>query len=518
MSSTITSMAPREAGGEADRDIVQHYKTHVQAQGYSPGMAGKCIRTILHLVTWLSLSGTRIETLDIRVLHHFLNHDCACPGPQGYRRNLKRGAWHLHRFLGFLMDTGRVRMPTEIEAGGRVVEAFLQSRAAQGYVPDSIAAYRKRCRHFIVWLYLHDIALGGVDDDVVSRFLNHDCACVHPHFFTKGTRFAGCQNSRTRIGVFIDYLIDAGIAPSRPALACEEPGRHVARFLVWLRRYRGIGEGTIQGYHKAMRMLLPHLGDDPDRYNATLIRKTVQRRLETASRDLVRRETTVLRSYLRFLVLEDLCRPGLVGAVPTVPRQRFSTLPRHLPREAIEQIVESCDPTTPKGVRDRAILLLLARLALRAGDVANLRLNDIDWDHAVVRVSGKSRRAAVLPLPQDVGDAVRDYILHARPVVETRAVFLRTMPPRHEPLASGGVSAVALAAIKRSGVEAAGLPAAHVFRHSAATNLLRDDTPLEVISTLLRHQSTQTTQIYARVDVHMLRDVAQHWPVVGEEQ
>ena len=518
MSSTITSMAPREAGGEADRDIVQHYKTHVQAQGYSPGMAGKCIRTILHLVTWLSLSGTRIETLDIRILHHFLNHDCACPGPQGYRKNLKRGAWHLHRFLGFLMDTGRVRMPAEIEAGGRVVEAFLQSRAAQGYVPDSIAAYRKRCRHFIVWLYLHDIALAGVDDDVVSRFLNHDCTCVHPRFFTRGNRFAGRQNSRTRIGVFIDYLIDAGIAPSRPAPACEEPGRHVARFLVWLRRYRGIGEGTIQGYHKAMRMLLPHLGDDPDRYNATLIRKTVQRRLETASRDLVRRETTALRSYLRFLVLEDLCRPGVVGAVPTVPRKRFSTLPRHLPREAIEQIVESCDPTTPKGVRDRAILLLLARLALRAGDVANLRLNDIDWDHAVVRVSGKSRRAAVLPLPQDVGDAVRDYILHARPVVETRAVFLRTMPPRHEPLASGGVSAVALAAIKRSGVEAKGLPAAHVFRHSAATNLLRDDTPLEVISTLLRHQSTQTTQIYARVDVHMLREVAQPWPVAGEER
>ena len=518
MSSTITSMAPREAGGEPDRDIVQHYKTHVQALGYSPSLAGKCIRTILHLITWLSLSGTRVETLDIRVLHHFLNHDCACPGSQGYRKNLKRGAWHLHRFLGFLMDTGRVRMPAEIEAGGRVVEAFLQSRAAQGYVADTIAAYRKRCRHFIVWLYLHDIALARVDDDVVSRFLNHDCACVHPHFFARGTRFAGRQNSRTRIGVFIDYLIDAGIALSRPAPACQEPGRHVARFLVWLRRYRGIGEGTIQGYHKAMRMLLPHLGDDPDRYNATLIRKTVQRRLETASRDLVRRETTALRLYLRFLVLEGLCRPGLVGAVPTVPRQRFSTLPRHLPREAIEQIVASCDPATPRGVRDRAILLLLARLALRAGDVASLRLNDIDWDRAVVRVSGKSRRAAVLPLPQDVGDAVRDYILHARPVVETGAVFLRTMPPRHEPLASGGVSAVALAAIKRSGVEATGLPAAHVFRHSAATNLLRDDTPLEVISTLLRHRSTQTTQIYARVDVRMLRDVAQPWPVAGEER
>ena len=170
------------------------------------------------------------------------------------------------------------------------------------------------------------------------------------------------------------------------------------------------------------------------------------------------------------------------------------------------------------GLRDRAIVLLLARLALRAGDVANLRLNDIDWDHALVRVSGKSRRAAVLPLAQDVGAAVKDYLLHARPVVEAEKVFLRMMPPLHQPLASGGVSAVAQAAIKRSGVKAQGLPAGHVFRHSAATNLLRDNTPLEVISTLLRHQSTQTTAVYARVDVRMLREVAQPWPVAGEER
>ena len=267
-----------------------------------------------------------------------------------------------------------------------------------------------------------------------------------------------------------------------------------------------------------MRVLLPHLGDDPDQYSATLIRNTVRSRLEAASRELVRRETSALRLYLRFLVLEGLCRPGLVGAVPTVPRRRFSTLPRHLPREDIEHIIASCDRAAPMGMRDRAILLLLAQLALRAGDVANLRLTDIDWDNAVVRVSGKSRRAAVLPLPQDVGDAVKDYILHARPVVDTEQVFLRMMPPLHQPLTTGGVSAVAQAAIKRSGVQAEGLPPGHVFRHSAATNLLRDSTPLEVVSTLLRHQSMQTTAIYARVDVRMLREVAQPWPVAGEEK
>jgi len=341
---------------------------------------------------------------------------------------------------------------------------------------------------------------------------------VHPHFFIRTGRFAGRNNSRSKIGLFIDYLMSTGIAPPRRTPAIEEPGQYLARFPVWLRRYRGITEGTIRSYVKAMRVLLPHLGDEPDRYSATLIGHTVQSRLEAASRELVRRETSALRLYLRFLVLEGLCRPGLVGAVPTVPQQRFSTLPRHLPRDDIERIIASCDRTAPMGMRDRAILLLLARLALRAGDVANLRLNDIDWDNAVVRVSGKSRRAAVLPLPQDVGDALKEYILHARPVVDAGKVFLRMLPPLDRALTSGGVSAVAQAAIKRSGVKAEGLPAGHVFRHSAATNLLRDSTPLEVIATLLRHQSTQTTAIYARVDVRMLREVAQPWPVAGEEK
>ena len=518
MSSVINRPAPPEAGKEPNPGIVQHYKEHLQALGYCPVLTNQCTRTALHLITWWSASGAGIETLDVRVLHRFLQHDCACPGPHGFRKNLERGRWHLHRFLSFLLETGRAAVPAEIETGSRVVESFLGTLAAQGYVSESIAAYRKRCRHFIVWLYLHEVALAETGDEVVSRFLAHACTCAHPHFFARTGRFAGRANSRSRIGVFLAYLVGAGVVPPRPAPAGEEPGRRLARFLVWLRRHRGIGEQTLQGYRKAMRVLLPLLGDDPDRYSATLIRTTVQHRLETASRDVVGRETTALRLYLRFLALDGRCRPGLAAAVPTVPRQRFSTLPRHLPRDEIERIIASCDRATPKGLRDHAILLLLARLALRPGDVAGLRLGDLDWDQAVVRVSGKSRRAAVLPLPQEVGAALRAYILQARPVVATEQVFLRLLPPRHRPLSGAGVSGVAQAAIARSGVVAEGLPAGYLFRHSAATNLLRDGTPLEVISTLLRHQSTQTTAIYARVDVRMLRDVAQPWPVAGDER
>ena len=141
MSSMITNIASPEASGEPDPGIVQNYRARLQALGYSPSLIGKCLRTILHLITWLSANGIGVETLDIRVLHQFLNHDCACPGPRGYRKNLERARWHLHRFLGFLMETGQVRMPAEIETGGRVVESFLQTLVAQGYMHESIAAY-----------------------------------------------------------------------------------------------------------------------------------------------------------------------------------------------------------------------------------------------------------------------------------------------------------------------------------------------------------------------------------------
>lgn len=216
MSSTISSTVPPEPSGEPGPGIVENYKARLQALEYSPSLIGKCIRTVLHLITWLPANGSGIEALDIRVLHRFLNHGCACPGPHGYRKHLDRARWQLHRFLGFLMETGRVRMPAEIEHGGRVVESFLHTLVEQGYVADSIAAYRKRCRHFIVWLYLDDAALAEIDDDVFSRFLAHNCTCVLPHFFIRTGRFAGSNNSRSKIGLFIDYLMSTGIVPPRP--------------------------------------------------------------------------------------------------------------------------------------------------------------------------------------------------------------------------------------------------------------------------------------------------------------
>ena len=193
-----------------------------------------------------------------------------------------------------------------------------------------------------------------------------------------------------------------------------------------------------------------------------------------------------------------------------MPQWRLSALPRYIAADDVERTIAACgDDRT--GVRDRAILLLLSRLALRAGDIVALRLSDIDWDRAEIRVSGKSRRKTALPLPQDVGDALHAYIATARPRVDEEKVFLCANAPCRALTDSSTVSAVGERALDRAGVKTVAGRGAHAFRHSQATALLRSGATLDVIQSLLRHASPNTTVIYAKTDAVMLQEVAQPW-------
>jgi integrase/recombinase XerD len=176
----------------------------------------------------------------------------------------------------------------------------------------------------------------------------------------------------------------------------------------------------------------------------------------------------------------------------------------------VERILDACDVSTPLGIRDRAVLLLLARLGLRRGDVANLHLDDLDRRHGRLRVTGKSRQPAWLPLPQDAGDAILHYLAAARPHVASDRVFLITCAP-YTPLHPRQVSTTAERAIRRAGVSTPSL-GAHIFRHSAATGWLRQGLSLQSIGTLLRPCDVDTTAIYAKVDVGLLRQIALPWP------
>ena len=390
------------------------------------------------------------------------------------------------------------------EALQRVVN-FGEHLRKQGYAEATIKHYDHSCRHFVVWLDQHEIMLAAIDDVIVERFAIHKCTC--PGVFVQKAR--RCSAYIAMVSRFVQYLVTVCATPSAAVLKRSDD--LLQPFREWLRRHRGTGERRILVHLHTITKLLPKLGVDPGCYNAALINQVMLQNLESTSRVGAQQMCGSLRMYLRFLASTGACSPALVGAIPRIPRWRLATLPRYILNDDVERVIASCDPTTLRGMRDRAILLLLARLALRGGDVANLHLEDVDWDKALIRVAGKTRHEVALPLPQDVGDALLAYIERARPAVGSTKVFIRVIAPFVPFASSSPIAIVVRDALKRAGVENANLRGAYLLRHSAATNMLRTGATLDAVSAVLRHRSPETTAIYAKVDTTMLGHVVQPW-------
>jgi integrase/recombinase XerD len=248
--------------------------------------------------------------------------------------------------------------------------------------------------------------------------------------------------------------------------------------------------------------------------DAHRLRQFVLQQSRTTGWTTAQKCTTALRMFLRFLVAEGRCRAGLLGAIPVLAHWRLTSLPRYLPPEDVERLIASCDLSSPVGKRDRAILVLLARLGLRAGDIVQMRLQDIDWKGAWIHVSGKNRRQARLPLSQEVGQAIVAYLQEGRPQARTDALFIRSRAPFRALGSHCAVSVLVDSAIRRAGITRPSRGAAHLLRHSLATAMLRQGASLQDISVLLRHRSIETTQIYAKVDIAALQQIAQPWPEV----
>ena len=253
------------------------------------------------------------------------------------------------------------------------------------------------------------------------------------------------------------------------AVAIEVPADpRLADFATWLRRERGATSETIRRYKQELDRWLMKLGLEPKGFTATAVRSIVLGQGEDRSRSSVRMTITVLRTFLRFMIGQGLCAPTLLFAVPSGVRRKLSTVPRTIPISTIEEIVASCGTGTAVEVRDLAITLLLARMALRAGDIWQLRLSDIDWRASRLRLHGKSRRGVMMPLPQDVGDALLAYIEDARPLVASDRVFLRAQAPFTPFRSSAEIAGIVSRVLSRGGF--VGLPTgAHVFRHSLAS-------------------------------------------------
>lgn len=309
--------------------------------------------------------------------------------------------------------------------------------------------------------------------------------------------------------LFVRYLREEGILPSLPAPPGRaEPWPVVAVFRGWAREQRGMANTTLDLWERPIIDLLKTLGDDPTTYTAAALRDFM---LERAKRYRIGRLKTyavALRGYLRFLIATGRCPIGREYAIPSIADWKLATIPRYLVASDVERVIAAC--SGKRRLRDRAIVLLLARLGLRAGEVANLKISDIDWARGRVAICGtKSRRAEWLPLTQDVGDAIVAYLEGNRPRHRSRQLFLTEFAPIG-PITRITIKCLVARALTRARVVSAHR-GAHVLRHSAATAMLRSGVSLAGVSTVLRHRSHDMTMHYAKVDLGLLTEIAQPW-------
>jgi site-specific recombinase XerD len=360
--------------------------------------------------------------------------------------------------------------------------------------------------------------------DQLSRWLEREGRGVGELTGEQAERFAAPRRaaglvtwaSSQSVALPLAYLRELGAAPPpAPAIAqgpLEELLEEYRRYLLVERRLSE--HAVLDAYGPAARLFLAGR-EGPDGLGlgrlcaadvSSFLARECPRHSVSGARDLA----CALRSLLRYLHLAGLIEAPLMWAVPSVADLRDRTLPRGLEPAAVAKLLASCDRRRLVGRRDFAILLLLSRLGLRAGEVAAMQLDDVDWRGGELLVRGKGSRQDALPLAVDVGEAIVGY-LRRRPRCECRALFLRVTAPRE------GLNRCTIGWVVRSACDRAGLPrvGAHRLRHTAATEMLRAGASLAQIGQVLRHREQKTTAIYAKVDRKALRALARPWPSQG---
>ena len=392
------------------------------------------------------------------------------------------------------------------------LEGVADAMQEEGYSRAAILQYLRTAIHLAEWAQTQGIALVDLNEATIEAFRDHlpQCECPWPRLARSRHRTRGIRTQARR---FLTHLRETG--SERPAASSTDSTPQptlLVGFNAWMQQHRGVRPATLISYGRIIVDAIGELGNDPSRYDAANLRAFVVGRSSRHGRSKAKLIVTAMRMFLRYLSAEGHCLAGLEGAIPTVAHWSLSALPRYLTPTEVDQVIETCDPTTPGGLRDRAVMLLLSRLGLRASDVAFLCFSDIDWDDASMCVSGKSRQTSRLPLPQDVGDALLAYLEQGRPAMQSTRVFFRVCPP-WKPIEPSAVTGLVRRAIRRAGISS---PAkgAHLLRHSSAVRMLRDGASLEQIRTILRHRDPDTTTIYAKVDKTLLQQVTQAWPEV----
>ncbi|HVM12781.1 MAG TPA: site-specific integrase [Egibacteraceae bacterium] len=378
------------------------------------------------------------------------------------------------------------------------VDGMAERLATLGYAPTTAAGQLQLVGRFSRFLQVRGLVAGELSVAVMEEFF----ADLH-------ARRGSSRPTPKALAWLVEYLDDVGIAVSAPPGVKSDEEEVVGRFGRYLVDERGLARKTVVGQERTVRLFLAeHPAGALHDLDAGDVSRFVTRQCRDLTTRSAERLVNGLRSFLRFALVEGLITAPLANAVPSVARWSVAALPRDLSRIEVTALLASCDRRRPVGRRDYAILVLLARLGLRAAEVAVLRLDDLDWRAGQIVVRGKGRTEELLPLPPDVGSAIAEYLRRSRPRRPEREVFLRVNAPLRG-LTPEGVSEVVRAASERAGLGSFG---AHRLRHTAGTEMLRAGASLPEVAQVLRHRSVATTAVYAKVDHLALRQLAMPWP------
>lgn len=391
----------------------------------------------------------------------------------------------------------RVTGPLEPYACG-----FRRELVQQGYTPNSAGNQLQLMAHASRWLASRGLGVCDLTPERVEEFL--EARRAEGYVLWLSTR---------AIAPVLAYLRGLGAVPAPSPTGPASPAEELLeRYRAYLVRERGLTASTICSYLAVAKLFLlprsPGGNVDFDHLTAVEVCDFVLRECTGRAVGSAKYIVCGLRSLLRFLYVEGHTENQLAPAVPKVAGWRLAGLPKGCGPKEVVRLLASCDRRSRFGRRDFAVLSLLVRLGLRAGEVAALELADIDWRAGALVIRGKGRRQERLPLPPDVGDALVGWLRRGRARCECTKVFTRVRAPRRG-LTSGGVSAIVTAASARAGLPKVN---AHRLRHTAATEMLRAGASLPEVGEVLRHASLLTTSIYAKVDRTALRSLAQPWP------
>ena len=396
----------------------------------------------------------------------------------------------------------RVRMPGPLRT---YAAGFAKELSRQGYKPNSVKVQLCLMAHASCWLAANKLSVKAFGASETNAFLKARRAEGYTRYVTPKA-----------MAPLHTYLRALGVVPVGTASNDGGPAELLLdRYRRYLTVERGISAKTIATYLWAVQPFLEFTVAASDseqqltRLEEADVITYVVARCRQQRRGAAKLTVTALRSLLRFLHLGGVIKRPLADAVPSVAGYRLSSLPKGLSPGEVDSLLGSCSRHTVRGRRDFAILTILACLGLRAGEVAAMKLSDIDWRAGEIAVGGKGKRHERLPLPADVGRAVAAYLRHGRPAsCQDRSVFVRLHAPHHG-LSSGGVSSVVAAAARRAGL---GKVHAHRLRHTVAGRLIAAGASLPEVGQLLRHRSLLTTAIYAKIDRAALRIIARPWP------